>query len=662
MASLTEVKKNRPEGGWEMSAVLTGICVFLIAMFASGFYPEPTVSRAMPFGTRLLVKLRELDRQIFLVPLALHPWRALAFAALASYGLPFFGLMAKRFKDKDQRFNALFLVPTIALCVGLGVFLIAEWMGWTDEWSYRYYSWMALSGLVGTATSAIYTWFFALKHGPSSLEDLHQHPHLYEVEDLRGAAMTKELSKGERPLLLKFSGTAWPNPENSNVQRKLAGRLVIGRFYEHHEQTNYWVCPEITNLQQTLVVAPPGAGKTHSIALPWSRDLPVQGHSAFVIDVKGDMASALQAHCFQRRIPVYSFNPEDPNSLLWNPFDEIDRSDATEIYNGADRIARAIFGEISSHEKYWELSELGYLRAAVELLIRTNPTPTPTDLADLLRTKERLIATLAQLSAQLEANPGQVAREDRRASEEIERGLQLLVSDAEQKRTGYYERIQGAFIKFALFNNHRIARITQSSPFRLKKLTERPSTMVFAAPLSMGLDSSTLAAIAVRLLQQLIYARFKERQDRKLFFILDEFSKLQFSAKEMEHFVSTSRSAGCVTVVILQSVDQLDDRARGELLDNLADRYILHGAGPSTAKWFERTLHDRVTTRATASEQQTSSARHSAAGTGTSLTESTVPVLAAREIHNTGGLQHGAWLRLAKYSNKPILVDMRRPD
>jgi type IV secretory pathway TraG/TraD family ATPase VirD4 len=244
--------------------------------------------------------------------------------------------------------------------------------------------------------------------------------------------------------------------------------------------------------------------------------------------------------------------------------------------------------------------------------------------------------------------------------EEIERGLQLLVSDAEQKRTGYYERIQGAFIKFALFNNHNIARITQSSAFRLKQLTQRPSAMVFAAPLSLGLDSSTLAAIAVRLLQQLIYTRFKECQDRKLFFILDEFSKLQLSAKEMEHFVSTSRSAGCVTVVILQGVDQLDERSRAELLDNLADRYILHGAGPSTAKWFERTLHDRTAMRATASEQQTSSTRHSAAGSGTSITEATVPVLAAREIHNTGGLQHGAWLRLAKYSSKPILVDLER--
>ena len=485
---------------------------------------------------------------------------------------------------------------------------MAETMGWTDGGDARYYSWVVLSSLLVILITASYSWLFALKHGPRSLNDLHQNAHLYEEEDLRGAAMAKELNRGPQPLLLKFSGCDWPNLENAEVKRRLAGRLLIGRFHEHRERTNLWVCPEIANLQQTLVVAPPGAGKTHSIALPWSRDLPMNGHSAFVIDVKGDMAMALWPSCNRRQIPLYSFNPEDPDSLRWNPFDEIDRSDATEIYNGADRIARAIFGEISSHEKYWELSELGYLRAAVELLIRTNPNPTPSDLADLLRTKSaslrRFPSSPRRWTTRRNSSLVKTGEPRRRSSV----GCSSLVSDAEQKRTGYYERIQGAFIKFALFNNHNIARITQSSAFRLKQLTQRPSAMVFAAPLSLGLDSSTLAAIAVRLLQQLIYTRFKERQDRKLFFILDEFSKLQLSAKEMEHFVSTSRSAGsCVTVVILQSVDQLDERSRAELLDNLADRYILHGAGPSTAKWFERTLHDRTAMRATASEQQTSS-------------------------------------------------------
>lgn len=661
MARLPDVQRNSGDEEMYRALILTGLCFLVIATFVSGFFELSQVSRAHPIGARVLAKLQDVDRRLFLIPIALHPWKSLFVAALVAYGLPLYGLAKRRFRDKGQRFYALLFVPAMAACLGLMVFYTAELMDWTDDRNIRYYSWFVLGGLLAILTVVFYTWFFALKRGPRSLEDLRQNPHLYEVEDLRGAAMVKELSRGARPLLLRFSGCEWPNLENANVQRKLAGRLLIGRFHEHHERTNYWVCPEIGNLQQTLVVATPGAGKTHSIALPWGRDLPMNGHSAFVIDVKGDMAAALRPSCNRRRIPLYSFNPEEPDSLRWNPFDEIDRSDATEIYNGADRIARAIFGEISSQEKYWELSELGYLRAAVELLIRTNPNPTPSDLADLLRTKERLIATLSQLTAQVDDPPEQLSREDRRAVEEIERGLQLLVSDAEQKRTGYYERIQGAFIKFALFNNHNIARITQSSPFRLKQLTQRPSAMVFAAPLSLGLDSSTLAAIAVRLLQQLIYTRFKERQDRKLFFILDEFSKLRLSAKEMEHFVSTSRSAGCVTVVILQSVDQLDERSRAELLDNLSDRYILHGAGSSTARWFERTLHDRTAMRATASEQRTSSARHSAAGTGTSITETIVPVLSAREIDNTGGLQYGAWLRLAKYSSKPILVDLERP-
>lgn len=661
MANVTEVNRGRMTDSFEMNLCIAGFCVAVIAVFASGFYPAVERSGSLSINARILAALQFADSRIFLEPIANHPWKALLVAALAAYALPLYGLLTKRFRDKDKRSNALWFVPGMAAALGVTTFATADFVGGTDGGQIRSHSWLALSGLLAVLTVAFYTWFFALKRGPRSLEDLHKNPHLYEVEDFRGAAMAKDLAEGPRPLLLRFPWCDWPNMGNANVQRKLAGRLVIGRFYEHHERTNYWVCPAIEDLQQTLVVAPPGAGKTYSIALPWGRELPLAGHSAFVIDVKGDMAATLWPSFKQSQIPLYSFNPEDPGSLKWNPFDEIDRSDATEVYNGAENIARAIFGEISTHDKYWDLSELGYLRAAVELLIRTNPNPTPTDLADLLRTQEKLITTLTLLSSQLNTQPDQFSREDRRAIEEVERGLQLLVSDAELKRTGYYERIQGAFIKFALFNNHRIARITKGSQFRLRQLTQEPSVMVFAAPLSLGLDSSTLAAIAVRFLQQLIYARFKERPQRKLFFILDEFSKLQLSAKEMEHFVSTSRSAGCVSVIILQSVDQLADAARTELLDNLADRYILHGAGPATARWFEHSLHDRMAMRATASQDHRFSARNSATGFTTSITETSVPVLAAREIHNTGGLQHGAWLRLAKYSSKPILVDLERP-
>lgn len=661
MASITDVRREGLDGAWEFRLALAGAFLFIVSTFASGFFTCPQTMGTHSLQFRMLAKLQQLDYQMILLPVALHPWTAIGITALAVYSLPLYGLATKRYRDKDKQFNALVWVPFSVASLGMGTLGTMHLFGWAGEKNIHYYSWLIAGGLTAIATVASYTWFFAFKPVPSSLEDRHRNPHLYDVEDLRGAAMTKDLKRGARPLLLRFSGCDWPNLENANVQRKLAGRLVIGRFYNQKERTNYWVCPEIENLQQTLVVAPPGAGKTHSIALPWTRDLPQAGHSAFAIDVKGDMAETLRPFFRRRRIPLYSFNPEDPNSLHWNPFDEVDRSNATELYNGVDCFSRATFGEIKEQEKFWELSELGYLRAAVELLIRTNPNPIPSDLVDLLRSKECLIATLSQLTVQADAQAGQLTREDRRAIEEIERGLQLLVSDAEQKRTGYYERIQGAFLKIQLFNDHRIARITQSSSFRLKQITERPSAMVFAAPLSLGLDSSTLAAIATRFLQQLIYTRFKDRQKRKLFFILDEFSKLQLSAKEMEHFVSTSRSAGCVTVVILQGINQLNERARAELLDNLADRYVLHGAESSTVQWFERTLHERTATRATVSQQQTLSSRLSTSGSGTSITETTVPVLAAREIHNTGGLQYGAWLRLAKYSSKPILVDLERP-
>ena len=62
-----------------------------------------------------------------------------------------------------------------------------------------------------------------------------------------------------------------------STSRDLKGRLCIGRLYDDGRPTGYFVAPEIAKLQQTLVVAPTGSGKTTSLALPWSRELPGKG-------------------------------------------------------------------------------------------------------------------------------------------------------------------------------------------------------------------------------------------------------------------------------------------------------------------------------------------------------------------------------------------------
>ena len=176
----------------------------------------------------------------------------------------------------------------------------------------------------------------------------------------------------------------------------------------------------------------------------------------------------------------------------------------------------------------------------------------------------------------------------------------------------------------------------------------------------MGLAGETLAAMAVRLMQHQLHQRYGHKGGR-LFLILDEFSKLAMDHKQTERFISVSRSAGAVSVIILQDVDQIHHEARASIWGNCQDRYILHGASSSTARWLSESLGERRVWTRTISSTATRGQHHNTQGGTLSAREESVPVVRPREISLTGGLERGAWLQLSKYSHKPILVDLTRP-
>ncbi|MEJ2420899.1 MAG: TraM recognition domain-containing protein [Acidobacteriota bacterium] len=215
--------------------------------------------------------------------------------------------------------------------------------------------------------------------------------------------------------------------------------------------------------------------------------------------------------------------------------------------------------------------------------------------------------------------------------------------------------------KLDAFAHPGIQRVTGSdAEFRLSRLLEQPSCLVFAAPMRLGLAGETLAAMAVRLIQHQLHRRYGHRGG-KLFLILDEFSKLAMDHRQTERFISVSRSAGAVSVIILQDVDQLHAATRSSIWGNCQDRYILRGASASTSKWLSQSLGERRIWSRSVSSSSTKGRKHASEGGSLSAREDFVPVLRPREITLTGGLERGAWLQLGRYSTKPILVDLTRP-
>jgi type IV secretory pathway TraG/TraD family ATPase VirD4 len=408
------------------------------------------------------------------------------------------------------------------------------------------------------------------------------------------------------------------------------------------------VAPEITKLQQTLVVAPTGSGKTTSLALPWSRELPVQGQSVFVLDFKGDMAQHIRLGFGGPEAPgLWVFNPLSRASVRWNPM--MEPAEGTADYEESqEAIAEAIYGEVNGGTyQYFDLLDLRILKAGVRAVGHLQE-PSLKALHDLFLSQQHLEETLDLIK-------------DTADQETFARIEADLKASTDSRKYTFTERIQGVRNKLDAFAHPSIQRVTgEDADFRLSRLMEKPSCLVFAAPMRMGLAGETLAAMAVRLMQHQLHQRYGHKGGR-LFLILDEFSKLAMDHKQTERFISVSRSAGAVSVIILQDVDQLHHDTRASIWGNCQDRYILRGASSSTARWLSESLGERRVWTRTISSTATHGQHHNTQGGTLSAREESVPVVRPREITLTGGLERGAWLQLSKYSHKPILVDLTRP-
>jgi len=478
--------------------------------------------------------------------------------------------------------------------------------------------------------------------GPKSLRalDIFHNPSAYDVMDLAGAATLPDLKHSG---LLVKSGR-WPSPDS----KAMRGRICIGRFYEDGRPTRYFVAPHVQRLQQTLVVAPTGSGKTMSLALPWSRELPFQGQSVFVLDFKGDMMGHIKAAFTSPIAPsLWAFDPLSQDSVRWNPLRE-PVPDTPEFFESQDAIAQALYGKIDSgHYEYFDVIDFRILKAGIRLVSRGD-VPTLKTLHDLFLSKQTLQRTMDEFRNTAEDHEFQRIEADVSAS-------------TDSHKYTFTERIQGVRNKLDAFAHPAIQRVTGlDSDFRLERLMEKPSCLVFAAPLRMGLAGETLAAMAVRLIQYQLHRRYGH-EGGKLFLILDEFSKLTLDHGQTERFISVCRSAAAVSVVILQDLYQLHPDARVCIAANCQDRYILRGASAQTAKWFSDSLANRQAWTRSVSASTSRGTRHQSESGGLSAREESVPVLRSREIILTGGLQRGAWLHLPLYSGKPILVDLTRP-
>ena len=271
----------RPED-FHRNLILGFVVLFLLVIWIGGAYDPAPYLHAIK-GTkeaaigRVLVWDHNVLTKAVLNPFLRRPALFLVGGAILAFGPIVYGISRRVWRDMyGPGFWLLSSLLLLVLAYGLPNLILPESLPRFVVVWWRVTILMGSSGILFLA-GLLYVGAARLR--PS---DIFRNPNAYDLMDLSGAATLREL---KRTGLLVRSGQ-WPSPDS----KAMAGRICIGRLYDDGRPTPYFVAPHIAKLQQTLVVAPTGSGKTTSLALPWSRELPFKGQSVFVLDFKGDMA------------------------------------------------------------------------------------------------------------------------------------------------------------------------------------------------------------------------------------------------------------------------------------------------------------------------------------------------------------------------------------
>jgi TraM recognition site of TraD and TraG len=197
-------------------------------------------------------------------------------------------------------------------------------------------------------------------------------------------------------------------------------------------------------------------------------------------------------------------------------------------------------------------------------------------------------------------------------------------------------------------------RATADRLFRLEELGgSEQVTIVLAARTHDGEKATTVASMAVKLLEHFLLERTEHPSPRRVLLLLDEARRVRgFKANEYITFAREAK-AGCV--VVYQSLDQIGDEKKiFEILENVGTQVFLGGVAGRSAQHLLGLLPGR--TRIGSSETVT----RDASGTTRTRTVSreVTPYFTTAEVERLPG---GAWPALVYVNDrkhKPFLVDM----
>jgi type IV secretory pathway TraG/TraD family ATPase VirD4 len=386
-------------------------------------------------------------------------------------------------------------------------------------------------------------------------------------------------------------------------------------------------------VRHTVVVGPPGSGKTTCLLVPWIVAALKSGVGVVAVDVKGDLVTEIKRQVaasgrHKLGVPLYRWDIADvTGSRSWNPLDEVTDSQSLTA------LVTALLGEIDaeSRDRYFAERDHRWLRGLLRLTVAASTAPTLKDVFGMLLDHRKIADAVVQYPS---------------AGAEMADLVGFTDSD-------YSLATSGLANKLAWTAERDAASITASSSFCLDDLFRAPGLCVVGSRLSHGEPAAAAASMFLGLMRIKVFTRFAAGVSPMLW-VIDE-AAVVASRIELPRLLEIARGAGIGIVLAIQDVTQLGDRdTRTRQLASCHSMIVLNGSSGETADYLAGRLGTHgVNTSSVSVDHRGRSLP--------SVGREQAPVLGSREIMHPPLGGFGGIVHVPSVDSRPFLVDLPLP-
>ncbi|MCM1225760.1 MAG: type IV secretory system conjugative DNA transfer family protein, partial [Lachnospiraceae bacterium] len=325
-----------------------------------------------------------------------------------------------------------------------------------------------------------------------------------------------------------------------------------------------------------LIVAPPGTGKTASIALP---NLFSIHNSVVVLDIKGELyqkSAGFRQQNFGHKILRFSPLNTEENTMYFNPFDRkvVENLDYVEQKELADQIAGTIFvGEKGKENDHWVVSAKTMFSFYATYFMQKNGGTSLGELAQAPK-MDKFDFISDEIKKQFELikedeDTGKIERDSSKSEEKAfytQVSLDESLHDITRNQGKSYSTagetefasIKSTYDTFmAVFQNPRVANATSKMSFDYYDLREEKiSCYIVIQSEDIDILAPLIRIFVETMFKKLMSGKENSDPDKFVYFIGDEFVRFGKMPYLLEA-PALCRSYGLIPIYITQSYEQI---------------------------------------------------------------------------------------------------------